>query len=48
MLYNIKYKEDLIFFIKKEIRKNFAEISIILDNRDIARNKGRGRERQQL
>jgi hypothetical protein len=35
MLYNIKYKEGLILFIKKEIRKHFAKISMILDNRGI-------------
>ena len=35
MLCNIKYKRRLILFIKKEIRKNFMEILMILDNRDI-------------
>jgi hypothetical protein len=31
----IKYKEDLILFIKKEIKNFFTEILIILDNRGI-------------
>jgi hypothetical protein len=35
MLYNIKYKGNLILFIKKEIRKNIAKISMIPDNRGI-------------
>jgi exonuclease III len=35
MLYNIKYTKGLILLIKKEIRKFFAEISMIPDNRGI-------------